>query len=103
MGLFTPRRHNVASGALGWDNLYTESWAPHWRGQQKLTTDETSESVNFSRPFFAEVHRMDHANYLAPCWSVGGISVGSYRNDAPTLGVSEPNALMPGLDRKSVV
>jgi hypothetical protein len=34
--------------------------------------DETNESVNFSRPFFAEVHRMDQANYLAPCWSVGG-------------------------------
>jgi AraC-like DNA-binding protein len=38
---------------------------------------------------------MDRANYLAPCWSVGGISVGNYRNDAPKLGVSEPNALMP--------
>jgi AraC family transcriptional regulator len=60
-----------------------------------LAKDETNESVNFSRPFFAEVHRMDQANYLAPCWSVGGISVGNYRNDAPTLGVSEPNALMP--------
>ena len=38
---------------------------------------------------------MDQANYLAPCWSVGGISVGNYRNDAPRLSVSEPNALMP--------
>jgi AraC-like DNA-binding protein len=60
-----------------------------------LAIDETSEPVDFSKPFFAEVDRIDHANYLAPSCSVGGISVGNYRNDAPSLGLSEPNALMP--------
>jgi AraC family transcriptional regulator len=53
------------------------------------------ESVSFTRPFFAEAHRMDHANYLGPSWSLGGISVGNYRNNVPKLGISEPNILMP--------
>jgi AraC family transcriptional regulator len=59
--------------------------------------DEISKSdrLSFSRPFFGETGRMDYANYLAPAWSVGGISVGIYRSDTPSFGVSEPNVAMP--------
>jgi len=57
--------------------------------------DNTRDSLSFNRPFFGDTRRMDHANYLSPAWSVGGISVGNYRSDAPRFGLSEPNALMP--------
>ena len=65
------------------------------RGHQNEATNRVEEPVNFSRPFFGETHRMDHANYLSPRWSVGGISVGNYRSDVPKLSISEPNVLMP--------
>jgi AraC family transcriptional regulator len=65
------------------------------RGHQKESANHIDEDVNFSRPFFAETDRMDRANYLSPSLSVGGISVGNYRNDVPKLGISEPNILMP--------
>lgn len=60
-----------------------------------MTKGEKLEFATFNRPFFADARRMDIANYLAPSWSVGGISVGNYRNDTPKLTVSEPNLPMP--------
>lgn len=52
-------------------------------------------SPRFEEPFFADRGAMDQADYLDPSASVGGISVGNYRNDAPRLELSTPNERVP--------
>ena len=55
------------------------------------TRDRWRGEPSFERPPFAAADRMDRADYLHPSLSVGGMSVGVYRNDGTQLGVSDTN------------
>ena len=54
--------------------------------------DRGREEIDFERPPFAAAGKMERADYLHPSLSVGGMSVGAYRNDRPRLDESEANA-----------